>query len=287
MTPFVMCQADRLITRRVYVGACPLDCVTQPELVGELVGAIEAACKQIVSGVNALMYVRATEDPKYCALLENMTVVTCDGFWLAFAARFFGHGRVKHIAIVPLVYELLQELSVRKKRLFLLGAKPELVRKAAQTISHRFPGVEVAGTRDGYFTDAEEPAVVAEINAARADVVLVGISTPRREQWMTRNRDVVRAPVIIGVGGLLDILAGATREGPAWLRKIGFMWLFRLLMEPRRLFVRYLIGNVRFVYLLAKEYARVAMASEEARPSLRRVSSLPGPRDTAKPWTRR
>jgi N-acetylglucosaminyldiphosphoundecaprenol N-acetyl-beta-D-mannosaminyltransferase len=282
-----MCQVDKAITRRVYVGACPLDCVSQTELVGELIGAIEAVCKQLVSGVNALMYVRASEDPKYCALLENMTVVTCDGFWLTLAARFFGHRGVKHIAIVPLVFELLQELSVRKKRVFLLGAKPELVTKAGQTVSHRFPGVEVVGTRDGYFTDAEESAVVAEINAAKADVVLVGISTPRREQWMTRNREVVRAPVVIGVGGLLDILAGATREGPAWLRKIGFMWLFRLLMEPRRMLVRYLVGNVRFAYLLAKEYARMATASEKARPSLRGVSSLPGPRDTAKPWTRR
>lgn len=238
--------------RRAHVGRCPVDDYDLDSLVGYLSDSIREDRKTLVSGVNATMYVRTADDPEYLANLEAMDVVTSDGHWVAKAARLLGAGKLHHLAIVRLTLGLLETLRTEGADVFLLGTKPDFVKAAAVNIEKRFPGIRVVGTRDGYFTDDDEGDIARAIDESGASIVLVGISTPKRESWMIRHRDSFRAPVVIGVGGLLDIFAGETQEGPDWLRSIGMMWFYRFLQEPRRMWKRYLVDNTRFLWLLFK-----------------------------------
>ncbi len=238
------------------------------ELVHTLVEAVEKREKRKVTGINAIMYIMTQRDEAYRDLVRKADCVISDGFWLAFAARRFGYRDIHHIAIVPLVFALLTALQSQHRRVFLLGAKEDRVRKAAETVAARYPGLTVAGFQNGYFSLEDEPDIAQRINESRADVVLVGMTSPKKEEWMIRNQPRIGAPVLIGVGGLLDIWAGATAEGPMWLRRIGLMWLYRLVQEPRRMWRRYLIGNPTFVWLIFKEWWK---------------STRPAPMDAGKP----
>jgi len=238
---------------RVIIGDCPIDCYTLEELVqhfSEICDTTRQRC--LVSGVNAAMYVEMEDRPAYRDQILSMDLVTSDSFWLAACCRFFGLRRVRHVPIVMLSLRLLEVLADRGGRVFLLGTKKERVERAAQNVSERFRGIQVVGVRDGYFGKEHEADLSAQIRESGADVVLVGISTPKREDWMVRRGGEVGAPVVIGVGGLLDILAGSTKEGPAWLRNVGMMWLYRFLQEPRRMWKRYLVGNSRFAWKMLK-----------------------------------
>jgi len=242
------------LNERIHIGKCPLDPGTLDQLVQALTDAVERREKRTVTGINAIMYIMTQRDEAYLNLVRQADCVISDGYWLAFAARWFGHKDIHHIAIVPLVFALLDRLRTRRRRVFLLGTKEELVQKAAAAVAARYPGITVAGYQNGYFTPEDEPAIARRINESQADVVLVGMTSPKKEEWMIRNQPRIGAPVLIGVGGLMDIWAGVTAEGPMWLRQIGMMWLYRLIQEPRRMWRRYLIGNPTFVWLICKEW---------------------------------
>lgn len=237
---------------RAHIGNCPVDDFDLQGLIAYLIQSIQHNRKTLVSGVNAIMYVRSVEDPDYLPKLEAMDVVTIDGFWLAKAGPWVGVDWLQHLSIVRLTFMLLEKLQEEDAKVFLLGTKPDIVKAAAKNVEVRFPGIRVVGKHHGYFSEFDEEDIAHEIDESGACLVLVGISTPKRETWMIRNRDSLDAPVVIGVGGLLDILAGETKEGPDWLRSIGMMWFFRFLQEPRRMWKRYLLGNIRFTWLLVK-----------------------------------
>ena len=116
-----------------------------------------------------------------------------------------------------------------------------------------YPLLKFAGVRDGCFDlDAGAEQVVAAINASGADILLVAFGVPRQEKWLERWGEQLAAPVRIGVGGLFDFYSGRIRRAPLWMREIGMEWSFRLLMEPRRLFRRYIIGNPLFLWRVVR-----------------------------------
>jgi N-acetylglucosaminyldiphosphoundecaprenol N-acetyl-beta-D-mannosaminyltransferase len=123
----------------------------------------------------------------------------------------------------------------------------------ASRLQAQMQGLEVAGVMEPPFAPVEElctAEVVAAINAARPDVVWVGVSTPKQDRWMARMRPLLDAPVLIGVGAAFDFHTGRVRQAPRWMQRAGLEWLFRLAMEPRRLWRRYLVGNTWFLTAL-------------------------------------
>ncbi len=121
----------------------------------------------------------------------------------------------------------------------------------ARWLAKHYPGVEVAGFRHGYFAAGEEAEVIEEIRDSGADLVLVAFGAPRQELWIRRNLSRLGAKVVIGVGGLLDFFSGRIPRAPRWVRKLGMEWCYRLCQEPKRLWRRYLVGNVVFLARLA------------------------------------
>jgi N-acetylglucosaminyldiphosphoundecaprenol N-acetyl-beta-D-mannosaminyltransferase len=133
-------------------------------------------------------------------------------------------------------------------RLFLLGGRPGVAAAAADAMRQRCSGLHIAGTHDGYFHEADTPQVIAAVNQARPDVLLVGFGVPRQELWLSKHRDQLHATVRMGVGGLFDYYSGRIPRAPQWLREIGLEWVWRLWQEPGRLWKRYIIGNPLFLY---------------------------------------
>jgi N-acetylglucosaminyldiphosphoundecaprenol N-acetyl-beta-D-mannosaminyltransferase len=120
-------------------------------------------------------------------------------------------------------------------RLYLLGAAPGVAERAAQNLLACYPNAQIVGVQHGYFTSADEPAIVAQVAAAQPDVLLVGMGMPRQEKWAWRHRQQLGVPVMIGVGGSFDVYGGVVKRAPKWLQRIGGEWLWRLIQDPRKI----------------------------------------------------
>ncbi|MEW9855204.1 WecB/TagA/CpsF family glycosyltransferase [Novosphingobium sp. M1R2S20] len=147
------------------------------------------------------------------------------------------------------VPELLDRLP-RGTRLFLLGAAPGVAERAAQAIGLQHKHIEVVGIQHGFFAEEDESDLISRIATSGAEVVLVAMGHPRQEIWVAKNIDRLHATVMC-VGALIDFYAGTARRAPLWVRQLRMEWIFRFLLEPRRLAHRYLIGNATFLASMA------------------------------------
>lgn len=183
-------------------------------------------------------------------------MVVPDGMSVVWALRILGRPVTERIAGIDLMTRLLDAGSAAGLKVYFLGARPEVVRAVVDDCRVRYPGVVISGSRDGYFTDADHEAIVDEIRASGAYVLFVGMPTPFKDVFCQRYRDRLQVPVIIGVGGSFDVLAGVISRAPAAVQSLGLEWAWRLMMEPRKLWKRYLTTNSEFIWLVLREYVR-------------------------------
>jgi len=203
----------------------------------------------------------ACADPGYSRVLEKCDLLFADGASIVWAAHLAGitlPGRITAMDYLPVLAGRCEQAEVS---LFLLGSKPGVAEKARQNLMTKFPRLRIAGFHHGHFDIAESETVISAINAARPDILLVGMSSPRQEQWIIENQHRIDAPVRWCVGALFDYLAGEELRAPAWLCRAGFEWLFRLAMDPVGKWRRYVLGNPRFVW------NTVRWLSQRRRPS--------------------
>jgi len=188
-------------------------------------------------------------------------VVYCDGFGVKWGARLLGLKIPERLTPPDWISLLAKECSRRHFSLFLLGAHPGVVEKVGLAFNQQFDGLKVAGIQHGYFNKCSESienkAVLQAINAAHPDILLVGLGMPLQERWLMENWVHINAKVALPVGALFDYLAGEFPRAPRWMTNHGLEWLGRLTIEPHRLWRRYLLGNLRFVWLVMKEWCRL------------------------------
>ena len=190
-------------------------------------------------------------------------MVLTDGMPLVFIGRRFARLDISRCYGPDVMLGVLDKGRAHRLRHFLYGgADEETLSKLQSRLESRFPGLCIAGARvppfrevapDAPATD-EDKALAAEIDASGADIVWVGLGTPKQDYWLTRFRPLLKAPVLIAVGAAFNFHAGTVRQAPTWMMRCGLEWLFRLAMEPRRLWRRYLIGNPRFVLLVLRQW---------------------------------
>jgi N-acetylglucosaminyldiphosphoundecaprenol N-acetyl-beta-D-mannosaminyltransferase len=214
-----------------------------------------------ITCVNVALYVWARSAPWLWQWYRGCDLLIADGMGIFYASRLLGEPTPGITNAVLLMYELLKRASVGGYRVYLLGTRADYLELAVSRIQERYPGVDIVGYRDGFFSLEEEPSVVQEIVALRPDILLIGISSVRKEQFLQRNLDALGVPVCLGVGGALDVVAGVHRLAPHWIRVAGLEWAFRLMQEPRRLWRRYLTTNTTFAYLVL-----VALVRRVLRP---------------------
>jgi exopolysaccharide biosynthesis WecB/TagA/CpsF family protein len=197
--------------------------------------------------VNAHCYNEAARDEAYATLLANAPFVFADGVGMAIAARFSGI-RLDHNVNGTDLFPLLCQAAARASLpIALLGAKPGVAQACAERMRKAFPGLQVAWTAHGYLEPDEERAALAGLNASGARMLFVAKGVPTQERWIAENASRVAAPVVLGVGALFDFYSGAVRRAPRLVRELRGEWLYRLMLEPRRLARRYLLGNPAFI----------------------------------------
>jgi N-acetylglucosaminyldiphosphoundecaprenol N-acetyl-beta-D-mannosaminyltransferase len=156
------------------------------------------------------------------------------------------------VAASYLMFELLKICAEKRYRIFLLGGSPEIVERVVVNLKSQNPNLLLVGHAHGYFSDDNEPEIVRQITDADADILFIGMASPRKEEFAYRNWERIGVPVQIGVGGSIEILAGERHFPPRWVRTLGLEWSGRLIQEPRRLWKRYLFTNAAFACSMAR-----------------------------------
>jgi N-acetylglucosaminyldiphosphoundecaprenol N-acetyl-beta-D-mannosaminyltransferase len=242
---------------RLEVLGVGVDPLTAKELGGEIEHLVRGGECALVLNVNAHCLNLCYDDPELRAFVNDAEVVFCDGAGVRFAARMLGGRIPERVTYADWIWQLADLAADRGFSLYLLGARPGVAREAARRLVQHYPGLEIVGVSHGYFDHSagsrENEAVVEEIKAAAPDLLLVGLGMPLQERWLMENRHRLGAGVALTGGAVFDYVSGRVRRGPRLLRENGFEWLARLLVEPRRLWRRYLIGNFLFLLRVLKQ----------------------------------
>jgi len=229
------------------VGVDPL---TVEDLHAEIGRLARGRGRGLVLNANAHCLNLCHEDRALRAFFNGAEVVFCDGAGVMLAARILGGRLPERITYADWAWRLAAFAAAEGFSLFFLGARPGVARAAARRLRERHPGLEISGIHHGYFDHStgspESEAVVEEINAAAPDILLVGLGMPLQEYWLMENRHRLDTVVALTGGAVFDYVSGRLRRGPRLLVSSGFEWLARLLIDPRRLWRRYLVGNPLF-----------------------------------------
>ena len=170
-----------------------------------------------------------------------------DGASIVWASRLLGGRLPGRLTGADFLRELAGHWVSSQRRIYFLGGRPGVAESTARTLAGEVEGFDPIGISHGYFADSESRNVVDAVNAARPDVLVVGMGSPRQEKWIAEHRSSLNVPLIWAVGALLDYNAGEERRCPQWMGEHGLEWLFRLAMNPRRMAARYLVGNPSFI----------------------------------------
>ena len=188
----------------------------------------------LVATANAEMLMRSTQDEELKDILNQADLVVPDGAGTVWAAGHLGEPMPERVAGFDLAQELMREAPARGDRIYFFGSAPGVADKAKAKAEELYPGIQVVGTRNGFFTEADEPGIIAEIKAARPDILLAALGVPKQEKWLKKHMQELQVPGSIGVGGTLDVMAGVMERAPLWMQKAKLEWLFRGLKQPSR-----------------------------------------------------
>ncbi len=230
---------------------CPIDALTMEEALELSRRAINEGRRLRIGVVNAAKLVNMRRDALLRDSVVTSDIVLADGMAVVWASRLLGLRLPERVAGIDLMVRLLERGSAEGYRVFCLGATEEVVSATAELIGERYPGVILAGRRNGYFSESDEAEVAAEIRAARPDILFVAMSSPKKERFLARWGDDLEVSVCHGVGGAFDVLSGKVRRAPRLWQRLGMEWLYRVIQEPRRMWKRYLVTNSVFLWLLA------------------------------------
>ena len=204
--------------------------------------------------VNVDKLVKASRDPELRRIVNECALVNADGMPVVWASRLLGKPLKERVAGIDLFEALMRRAGEKGWRVFLLGAREEVVAAVAETYRQRYPQLAIAGWRNGYWKGELEEAQVAEqVRASGADLLFVAISSPKKEQFLGRWQAEMKIPFAMGVGGTFDVAIGLVKRAPRWMQRAGLEWFYRFLQEPRRMFRRYFIDDMAFIWLFIKE----------------------------------
>jgi N-acetylglucosaminyldiphosphoundecaprenol N-acetyl-beta-D-mannosaminyltransferase len=219
--------------------------------------AAREGCSYIaVTGMHGVT--EAQRDPQFKDVLNEASMVVPDGMPLVWLARMEGYKLPRRVYGPELMDTFFRDTRDEFAHFF-YGGGPGVPERLAESLADRY-GIRVAGTLSPPFrplTPDEDDAIIQQINASQADVLWVGLSTPKQERWMHVHARSMDTPVAVGVGAAFDFLSGAKRSAPTWMQEHGMEWLFRLMSEPTRLWRRYLVGGSQFAYWILLDRLRL------------------------------
>jgi N-acetylglucosaminyldiphosphoundecaprenol N-acetyl-beta-D-mannosaminyltransferase len=219
-----------------------------------------ARCRELVlSGrpaqhvvLNAGKCVLMEDQPDIRDIVKGCDLVNADGQSVVWAARLLGISVPERVAGIDLMARLIALSESEGWPVYLLGAKDEVLTAFEAEATRRHPRLSIAGRHNGYFRADQEIGIADAIRESGARLLLVGISSPMKERFLARNLERLGPLLAMGVGGSFDVWAGKTTRAPEWMQHAGLEWFYRFAQEPRRMWRRYLVGNLRFAWMVLR-----------------------------------
>jgi N-acetylglucosaminyldiphosphoundecaprenol N-acetyl-beta-D-mannosaminyltransferase len=255
---------ERASDRASFLG-CEFDRLDMTQTVERCREAIDTRRFTQHMAVNAAKLVQMRDDARLQEIVRGCELITADGQSVVWASRLLGDPLPCRVAGIDLMHRLIDLAEERGYRVFVLGARQDVLETAFARLRDEHPKLVVAGYRHGYFREEEGAAIAEEIARCDPDMLFVAMSSPRKEYWLGQHGAELGVPLVMGVGGAIDVVAKVTRRAPVLLQRLGLEWLFRLLQEPRRLYRRYLVTNARFTLLLGRELAQARLRGRRLR----------------------
>lgn len=204
--------------------------------------------------VNAAKIVALQKDLKLRESVNCCDIINADGQAVVWASRFLKKPLPERVAGIDLMENLVALAHREGYKIFFLGAKEEIVSNVVSIYSKKFSPNIIAGYRNGYFDKDQEKSIAKEISDSGANILFVAISSPKKEIFLNENKSILKnVNFIMGVGGSFDVVSGLVKRAPLWMQRYGLEWFYRFIQEPKRMWKRYLMGNLKFISLVLKE----------------------------------
>lgn len=204
-------------------------------------------------GVNADKINELNKNPRMKEIVNSCGIINADGASVVMASKFLNNPLPERVAGIDLMQELVAMCARSNYSVYFLGAKEEVVTKTAEVLKKQHPNLNIAGIHDGYFSEDQWIEVSKELKELKPDVVFVGITSPIKEYLIEFLQNDGNVSVFMGVGGSFDVISGNISRAPSWMQNNNLEWLYRVMQEPRRLFMRYFVGNFIFVLAMINE----------------------------------
>jgi N-acetylglucosaminyldiphosphoundecaprenol N-acetyl-beta-D-mannosaminyltransferase len=234
----------------------PIHALTLEETIQRIAVAVEQRDRLHIGVVNAAKIVNMRRNAAFMQDVIGSDLILADGMPVVWASKLLGQPLPERIAGIDLMFRMLRHGDKLHYRVYFLGATEEVLKKTIERISLDYPRIQIVGSHHGYFTEAEEPTIVADITTAKPDILLVAMTSPKKEQFLARWGDELSVPICHGVGGSFDVVAGKVQRAPVLWQRLGLEWLYRVKQEPRRLWKRYLVTNTLFCAIVLREFVR-------------------------------
>lgn len=232
------------VSQRIELFGVPIDRINCRQAIERIDEFVRIGIPHQVVTPDTLAIVRAKRDSQYLQITREANLVTPDGAGLLWATTTLDVPLIERITGIDLIH-LICHLAVEKKyRLYLLGAKDEIIKKAVESLESRYAGIQIVGYHHGYFQcdvnnhgtgKKSEREIIEDIKGKKPDFLLVGMGVPKQEIWISNHKEELGVPVCIGIGGSFDVISGKIPRAPLWMQKHGMEWIYRLLKEPKRI----------------------------------------------------
>lgn len=199
---------------------------------------------------NSEMVYAAYKNSEFCEILNSADMLTPDGIGIVYASKILGNPLSERAGGYDIACSIIDRISTSGERLYLFGGKPGIAEQAAEKLCEKYPFINIVGTHNGYFAPDENDEIVKDINESGADILFVCLGSPMQENWIFENREKLSCRVMMGIGGSLDVFAGAATRAPESWQRLGLEWLYRLIKEPKRFWRMLALPKFAFTVLI-------------------------------------
>ena len=230
----------------------PIEALTMSETLDRVDEAIRARQPLQIGVVNAAKVVNMEKDSSLREAVLSSDIILADGAAVVWASRLLRTPLPERVAGIDIMFGMFERGSERGYRVYCLGATEEISKTVEDNIARDYPGLTLAGRHHGYYAEDEAQKIADDVRESKADILLVAMTSPKKERFLAKWMDYMEVPVCHGVGGSFDVYAGKVERAPESWQKLGLEWLYRVKQEPGRLWKRYLFTNLSFIWMLTK-----------------------------------